>query len=70
MMTPKDPFLASEVGLSGPNRPLELPQLLVGHESPVVRRKLERFFHSVAEMFEAWVFRSDNPTPSAATDGT
>jgi integrase/recombinase XerD len=34
---------------------------VLGHESPVVRAKLERFFSSVAEMFEAWVLRSDNP---------
>jgi site-specific recombinase XerD len=39
---------------------LELPPVVAGHESPVVRKKLESFYMSVAHMFEAWVKRSEN----------
>ena len=40
----------------------ELPPVVAGHESPVVVRKVESFYHSVAAMFEAWVARSAIPT--------
>ena len=38
----------------------ELPPVVAGHESPVVVRKVESFYRSVASMFEAWVARSEN----------
>ncbi len=38
----------------------ELPPVVAGHESPVVVRKVEGFYRSVASMFEAWVARSEN----------
>jgi len=34
--------------------------VLAGHESPVVRAKVERFFLSVDAMLDAWVARSNN----------
>jgi hypothetical protein len=39
---------------------IELPPVVAGHESLVVRQKLESFYMSVAHMFEAWVKRSEN----------
>ena len=39
---------------------LELPPVVTGHESPAVRQKLESFYMSVAQMFDAWVKRSEN----------
>ncbi len=44
-----------------PESPRELLAVLHGHESPVVRRRVEQFYLSVASMFEAWVNRSANP---------
>lgn len=38
-----------------------LPLVLLGHDSPVVRQKVERFYLSVAQMFESWVNRTGNP---------
>ena len=38
----------------------ELPPIIAGHESPVVIRKVEKFYGTVAEMFEAWLERTPN----------
>lgn len=34
-----------------------LPPILAGHDTPQVRQRVERFYLSVAEIFEAWVAR-------------
>ncbi len=39
---------------------LQLPPIVAGHSSPAVVQKVEHFYLSVAEMFEAWVARSEN----------
>src|SRR5262249_34675947 len=38
-----------------------LPPILAGAETPAVRKKVERFFSSVAEIFERWVTRRQSP---------
>jgi integrase/recombinase XerC len=40
---------------------LGLPPVLVGHATPEVRRRVEIFQASVAELFEAWVARRRSP---------
>ena len=42
-------------------RRTELPPVLVGHLTPEVRRRVENFYVSVAELFEAWVARRRSP---------
>ena len=39
----------------------EFPPILAGNDAPDVKRRAERFYLSVAEMFEAWVQRRPNP---------
>jgi site-specific recombinase XerD len=39
----------------------ELPPVLVGHLTPEVRRRVEKFYVSVAELFEVWVARRRSP---------
>ena len=38
-----------------------LPAILIGTQTPVVRRRVESFFFSVASCFEAWVSRRRSP---------
>ena len=38
-----------------------LPPVLVGHLTPEVRRRVENFYASVADQFEAWVGRRKSP---------
>src|SRR5262245_44339256 len=38
-------------------RPEAFPPILQGQVTPLVRARVERFFGSVAEVFEAWVHR-------------
>jgi len=38
-----------------------LPPILAGAETPAARKKVERFFSSVAEIFERWVTRRKSP---------
>lgn len=38
-----------------------LPPILSGGETPAVRKKVERFFSSVADIFERWVTRRTSP---------
>jgi len=40
---------------------VELPALLLGHATPKVRRRVEKFYASVADLFEAWVARRKSP---------
>jgi integrase/recombinase XerC len=40
---------------------MELPPVLVGHLTPDVRRRVEKFYASVAELFEAWVAHRRSP---------
>lgn len=40
---------------------IELPPVLVGHMTPEVRRRVEKFYASVADLFEAWVARRKSP---------
>ena len=40
---------------------IELPPVLLGHVTPEVRRRVERFYASVADLFEAWVARRRSP---------
>lgn len=42
-------------------RATELPPILAGQATPLVERKVEAFFTSVAEIFEAWVHRRESP---------
>lgn len=35
----------------------ELPAILAGHATPAVAEKVERFYHSIADIFELWVRR-------------
>ena len=39
----------------------ELPPMLIGHATTEVRRRVEKFYASVAELFEAWVARRCRP---------
>ncbi len=63
------PLRLDEADLSEPKRAIAttsdanevLPAALLGHDAPVVRRKIERFYLSVAAMFETWVRRTGNP---------
>ena len=38
-----------------------LPPVLAGRSTPAVQRKVERFYLSVPEIFEAWVTRRESP---------
>lgn len=38
-----------------------MPPILVGNETPAVRKKVEKFFSSVADIFERWVTRRKSP---------
>src|SRR5260370_17282961 len=38
-------------------RTLALPPILAGFSTPQVRKQAERFFYSIADIFEAWVTR-------------
>src|ERR1039458_1140371 len=38
-----------------------LPAILIGTQTPVVRRRVESFFFSVSSCFEAWVARRHSP---------
>jgi integrase len=38
-----------------------LPPILAGNTTPVIRRRVEHFFFSVASLFEAWVARRHSP---------
>jgi len=40
---------------------VELPRILLGHVTPDVRRRVERFYGSVADLFEEWVARRRSP---------
>ena len=40
---------------------MELPPVLVGHLTPEIRRRVEKFYVSVADLFEAWVARRRSP---------
>ncbi len=37
-----------------------LPPILVGRDTPIIRTKVERFYPSVAEIYEAWVTRCES----------
>jgi len=41
--------------------PVELPQVLLGHVTPDVRHRVEKFYGSVADLFEVWVSRRRSP---------
>lgn len=41
--------------------PEGLPPILHGRETPAVKARVERFYSSVAELFEAWVTRRKSP---------
>lgn len=43
-----------------------LPRVLAGHETPALERQAEAFIFSVAEMFEAWLRRTQNPNTQRA----
>lgn len=43
------------------NGRVELPRVLLGHVTPNVRRRVEKFYGSVADLFEAWVARRRSP---------
>ena len=43
-----------------PSEPM-LPPILAGSVTPDVRRRVERFYVSLAEIFEAWVTRRQSP---------
>jgi site-specific recombinase XerD len=38
-------------------QPENLPPVMVGAETPAVRKRVEQFYQSVAEIFEAWIAR-------------
>lgn len=38
-----------------------LPPMLIGHATPEVHRRVEKFYTSVADLFEAWVARRRSP---------
>ena len=38
-----------------------LPPILAGGETPVVKKRVEKFFSSVADIFERWVTRRQSP---------
>jgi hypothetical protein len=43
-------------------RPTEhLPPILVGRETLAVRKKVEQFYYSIADIFEAWIARRRSP---------
>jgi site-specific recombinase XerD len=42
-------------------KPGDLPPILLGRATPAVQEKVEKFFLSVAEIFEAWVTRRSSP---------
>ena len=37
------------------------PPVLIGRDTPVVRRSLENFFDAIADIFERWVTRRESP---------
>ena len=39
----------------------ELPPILHGHETPEIHKRVEKFYLSIAEMFEAWLKRRKSP---------
>ena len=39
----------------------EMPPTLLGHATPEIRRRVEKFYASVADLFEAWVARRRSP---------
>src|ERR1035437_5915906 len=41
--------------------PFALPPILIGTQTPAVRRRVESFFFSVASCFDAWVARRQSP---------
>jgi len=41
--------------------PAELPPILLGNATPQTQEKVERFYWSVAEMFDEWVQRRTSP---------
>jgi len=45
---------------SGGERP-SLPPMLIGHATPEVSRRVEKFYASVADLFDAWVARRRSP---------
>ena len=47
--------------LATKGRQAGLPAILVGTQTPAVRRRVEAFFFSVASCFEAWVSRRRSP---------
>src|ERR1017187_3661980 len=42
-------------------KPFALPPILIGTQTPAVRRRVESFFFSVASCFDAWVSRRQSP---------
>ena len=38
-----------------------MPPTLLGHATPEIRRRVEKFYASVADLFEAWVARRRSP---------
>lgn len=38
-----------------------LPPVLAGRETPAVRKKVEQFYYSIADIFEAWIARRRSP---------
>src|ERR1035441_1834637 len=47
------------------NQP-ELPAILAGNSTPVVRNRVEHFFSSLASIFESWVARRQSPNTQRA----
>lgn len=39
----------------------KLPPILSGHETPATAQRVDRFFCAIAQIFDAWVNRSDSP---------
>lgn len=54
-MREKLPAILTERAVSGG------PPILAGRDTPAVRSRVERFYSSVAEIFEAWVTRRGSP---------
>lgn len=46
-----------------------LPSIIVGSDTPAARRKVARFYGSVADIFEAWVHRRESPHTQRAYRG-
>src|ERR1039458_10312341 len=47
--------------LATKGRSAGLPAILIGTQTPAVRRRVESFFFSIASCFEAWVSRRQSP---------